>query len=297
MGFCRLLYWHVRQIILSFVNKDFAPFSCFWVPRYLTRGSLFICFGSFLTLLCIDGTLPKIGPDDPGSFLFLWVFGSPSLSASQHISTLCQVSFPEFHSHAELAGHDDRGAHVSLLGRFFRRGWWIWWRSAVLLWCLDRRNESCVWALTWIIRERERETGMLNAVFDRFLTIFEQIFTTATHPLDGFLNFQEIFIVIGVFLYVILIVEVGSISVRLSEYRVLCLHAVEQVLLCFAVITIVILAFAFAISGMPREAMICDIFRAYFAMHDMSMFEWTYSYSIILSYLWMYFADNSSLSK
>lgn len=114
---------------------------------------------------------------------------------------------------------------------------------------------------------------MLNAVFDRFLTIFEQIFTTATHPLDGFLNFQEIFIVIGVFLYVILIVEVGSISVRLSEYRVLCLHAVEQVLLCFAVITIVILAFAFAISGMPREAMICDIFRAYFAMHDMSMFE------------------------
>ena len=133
MGFCRLLYWHVRQIILSFVNKDFAPFSCFWVPRYLTRGSLFICFGSFLTRLCKDGTLPKIGPDDPGSFLFFWVFGSPSLSASQHISTLCQVSFPEFHSHAELAGHDDRGAHVSLLGRFFRPGWWIWWRSAVLL--------------------------------------------------------------------------------------------------------------------------------------------------------------------
>ena len=119
---------------------------------------------------------------------------------------------------------------------------------------------------------RERETGMLNAVFDRFLTIFEQIFTTATHPLDVFLNFQEIFIVIGVFLYVILIVEVGSISVRLSEYRVLCLHAVEQVLLCFAVITVVILAFAFAISGMPREAMICDIFRAYFAIHDKSMF-------------------------
>ena len=107
-------------------------------------------------------------------FIFVfWVFGSPSLSASQHISTLCQVSFPEFHSHAELAGHDDRGAHVSLLGRFFRPGWWIWWRSAVLLWCLDRRNESCVWALTWIIRERERDS-MLNAVFDRFLTILSR---------------------------------------------------------------------------------------------------------------------------
>ena len=84
MGFCRLLYWHVRQIILSFKNKDFAPFSCFWVPRHLTRGSLDTCFGSFLTRLCKNGTLPKIGPDDPGSFLSFWVFGSPSLSASPY---------------------------------------------------------------------------------------------------------------------------------------------------------------------------------------------------------------------
>ena len=28
--------------------------------------------------------------------------------------------------------------------------------------------------------------------------------------------------------YVMLIVEVGSISIKLSEYRVLCIHAVEQ---------------------------------------------------------------------
>ena len=28
--------------------------------------------------------------------------------------------------------------------------------------------------------------------------------------------------------YVILILEIGSISIKLSEYRVLCIHAIEQ---------------------------------------------------------------------
>ncbi|CAK9102503.1 Retrovirus-related Pol polyprotein from transposon TNT 1-94 [Durusdinium trenchii] len=63
----------------------------------------------------------------------------------------------------------------------------------------------------------------------------------------------EIFVIIGVFLYVILMVEVGSISVRISEYRVLCLHAIEQVLLCFGVVLLTILTFSFAVSGMTRE--------------------------------------------
>lgn len=63
----------------------------------------------------------------------------------------------------------------------------------------------------------------------------------------------EVFIVLGVFIYVLLMVEVGSVSVKLSEYRVLCLHAIEQVLLCFSLILVTVLAFAFAISGMTRE--------------------------------------------
>lgn len=155
MGFCRLLYWHVRQIILSFVNKDFAPFSCFWVPRYLTRGSHFLSFILMLNLLAM------------------------------------MTVEPMFHC---LADSSDEDSGYGGAVQFYCDAW----------------------------------TDEMSLAY-------------------------EIFIVIGVFLYVILIVEVGSISVRLSEYRVLCLHAVEQVLLCFAVITVVILAFAFAISGMPRE--------------------------------------------
>ena len=63
----------------------------------------------------------------------------------------------------------------------------------------------------------------------------------------------EIFVIIGVFLYVALIVELGSVSIKLSEYRVLCLRAIEQVLLCLGVVFLVIFSFAFAISGMTRE--------------------------------------------
>lgn len=65
---------------------------------------------------------------------------------------------------------------------------------------------------------------------------------------------QEIFNILGLFIYIMLIVEVGSISVRLSEYRVLCLHAMEQVMLCLAVVLVTIVGFASAISGMTREA-------------------------------------------
>ena len=51
-----------------------------------------------------------------------------------------------------------------------------------------------------------------------------------------------------------LLVELGSISIQFSEYRVLVLHAIEQVLLCFGVVGLAILTFAFAVSGMTREA-------------------------------------------
>eukprot|EP00435_Cladocopium_sp_Y103_P041624 s702_g11.t1 len=63
----------------------------------------------------------------------------------------------------------------------------------------------------------------------------------------------EMFVVVGLFLYMILILELGSISIKFSEYRVLCLHAMEQVLLCFGVVFLTILSFAFAISGMANE--------------------------------------------
>lgn len=63
----------------------------------------------------------------------------------------------------------------------------------------------------------------------------------------------EIFVIIGVFLYVALIMELGSISIKLSEFRVLCLRAIEQIVLCFGVVFLVIFSFAFAINGMTRE--------------------------------------------
>ncbi|CAL1127418.1 unnamed protein product [Cladocopium goreaui] len=47
--------------------------------------------------------------------------------------------------------------------------------------------------------------------------------------------------------------ELGSISIKLSEFRVLCLRAIEQIVLCFGVVFLVIFSFAFAINGMTRE--------------------------------------------
>eukprot|EP00913_Durusdinium_trenchii_P016472 g15483.t1 len=63
----------------------------------------------------------------------------------------------------------------------------------------------------------------------------------------------EILVTFGVFLYVILMLELGSISIKLSEYRVLVLHAIEQVILCLGVVFLIICTFAVAISGMERE--------------------------------------------
>eukprot|EP00913_Durusdinium_trenchii_P010603 g9947.t1 len=65
----------------------------------------------------------------------------------------------------------------------------------------------------------------------------------------------EFFLVMGIILYVVLIFGIGSsISIQISEYRVLCLRAVKQVMLCFGVITLAIFTFGFAITAMTREA-------------------------------------------
>ncbi|CAK9064043.1 unnamed protein product [Durusdinium trenchii] len=64
----------------------------------------------------------------------------------------------------------------------------------------------------------------------------------------------EFFLVMGIILYVVLIFGIGSsISIQISEYRVLCLRAVKQVMLCFGVITLAIFTFGFAITAMTRE--------------------------------------------
>eukprot|EP00913_Durusdinium_trenchii_P025710 g24127.t1 len=63
----------------------------------------------------------------------------------------------------------------------------------------------------------------------------------------------EILVTFGVFLYVTLILEMGSISIKLSEYRVLVTHAIQQVILCLGVVFLIIFTFAVAISGMERE--------------------------------------------
>ena len=58
----------------------------------------------------------------------------------------------------------------------------------------------------------------------------------------------ELCVVLGIFLYTLLVLEalfftcvgnvqVGSISIEISEYRVLCLSAVKQVMLCIGVAT------------------------------------------------------------
>eukprot|EP00435_Cladocopium_sp_Y103_P026129 s702_g6.t1 len=109
-----------------------------------------------------------------------------------------------------------------------------------------------------------------GAAFISFMLTLDMLAMMTVEPLfhcfgQGIATFQcnawtdtmsltyEILVTIGVFLYVMLIVEVGSISIKLSEYRVLCIHAVEQILLCLGVVFLVILTFAFAISGMDRE--------------------------------------------
>eukprot|EP00438_Fugacium_kawagutii_P003756 Skav233319 [mRNA] locus=scaffold3767:250250:260784:- [translate_table: standard] len=207
IGFGRLLYWHARQIFLSFKHKDFALFWGFWVPRYLTNGSHILGFLLMLDLLAMATVEP-----------IFYCLGDSS----------------EVDSQATV--------------RFYCDAW----------------------------------TDEMRLVYEAWL---EHIGTGV-----------EIFTILGVFIYVLLIVEVGSISVRLSEYRVLCLHAMEQVMLCLAVIFITIAAFAFAISGMTREeSPLLVIVIVLFLMAT-----YTFFFNLLVSQKrgkWQKFMDSLNLEK
>lgn len=77
---------------------------------------------------------------------------------------------------------------------------------------------------------------------------------TCENYTDGLSLMYEVFLVGGIFLYVILIFGIGSsISIEISEYRVLCMSAVKQVMLCFGVVTLAIFTFGFSVTAMTRE--------------------------------------------
>eukprot|EP00913_Durusdinium_trenchii_P012500 g11736.t1 len=63
----------------------------------------------------------------------------------------------------------------------------------------------------------------------------------------------ETFIVVGIFFYTLLVLELASVSIELSEYRVLCLNAVKQVLICVGAVFITVCAFTFAIVAADHE--------------------------------------------
>jgi len=70
---------------------------------------------------------------------------------------------------------------------------------------------------------------------------------------EGLQLAYAVFLVIGVFLYVFLVSEVGHVSIELSQYRVLCQAAAKQILLCLGAVAILVLVFALAITGMLLE--------------------------------------------
>ncbi|CAL1161538.1 unnamed protein product, partial [Cladocopium goreaui] len=64
----------------------------------------------------------------------------------------------------------------------------------------------------------------------------------------------EMLVVLGIFLYAIIVADIANISIQLCEFKVLCSHAFKQVVLCLGAVTCVLTIFAFAISSMTREA-------------------------------------------
>ena len=54
----------------------------------------------------------------------------------------------------------------------------------------------------------------------------------------------------GIFLYLLLVLELGHVSIELSQYRVLCMRAAKQILLCLGVISVVIFTFTMAITAL-----------------------------------------------
>ena len=63
----------------------------------------------------------------------------------------------------------------------------------------------------------------------------------------------ETFVVLGIFLYTIMVLEVSSMSIEISEYRVLCWHAMKQVMLCIGALFIAICSFSFAVAAATHE--------------------------------------------
>lgn len=54
----------------------------------------------------------------------------------------------------------------------------------------------------------------------------------------------------GIFLYLLLVLELGHVSIELSQFRVLCGSAAKQILLCLGVVSVVIFSFALAITAL-----------------------------------------------
>jgi len=71
---------------------------------------------------------------------------------------------------------------------------------------------------------------------------------------DGHSLAYEICGVAGIFLYAIIVLDIANISITLCEYKVLCSHALKQVVLCIGVVSVMVFTFAFAIASMTREA-------------------------------------------
>lgn len=71
---------------------------------------------------------------------------------------------------------------------------------------------------------------------------------------DGMSLAYQMFTILGIILYAIIVADIANISIQLCEFKVLCSHAFMQVVLCLGVVTCVLLVFAFAISSMTREA-------------------------------------------
>eukprot|EP00435_Cladocopium_sp_Y103_P008437 s1267_g2.t1 len=71
---------------------------------------------------------------------------------------------------------------------------------------------------------------------------------------DGMSLAYELLVVLGIFLYAIIVADIANISIELCEFKVLCTHALKQVVLCIGAVTCISIIFAFAISSMTREA-------------------------------------------
>lgn len=130
-----------------------------------------------------------------------------------------------------------------------------------------RQDWKIIWRVrvpTYLLKGPEMLSFMLMLNMASMMVVEPMIHCFGTS--ENFAEFQcenwtddmslayEVFLVIGIFLYVFLIFGIGSsISIEISEYRVLCMSAVKQVALCLGVVTLAIFTFGFVITAMTRE--------------------------------------------